>query len=132
MSRFTVYILHSDKHSKYYIGQTSDLTKRLEWHNHLSSHSYTAKYRPWYLATKMNVSSRSEAIRIEKYLKRKNRVFIERLIKDADLRKHILSRFKNQNVGYLPAAGRERSRRTAGLIRRSPAVQRDSSPLKAF
>jgi len=46
---YTVYALYSAKYEKIYIGFTSDLTKRLSSHNHLSHKGYTAKYRPWEL-----------------------------------------------------------------------------------
>jgi putative endonuclease len=43
---FSVYILFSEEHDKYYVGQTDDLERRLLEHNELSENSFTSRYRP--------------------------------------------------------------------------------------
>lgn len=45
---FYVYILYSTKADKYYIGQTDNLTDRVERHN-AGYETFTSKYRPWVL-----------------------------------------------------------------------------------
>ncbi|WP_325635244.1 GIY-YIG nuclease family protein, partial [Parapedobacter sp.] len=44
---FTVYVLHSGKHDKIYIGFTSNLEQRLKSHNELGKKGWTIKFRPW-------------------------------------------------------------------------------------
>ena len=41
-----VYILHSESANRPYIGVTSDINQRLEWHNS-GPCGYTSRYRPW-------------------------------------------------------------------------------------
>ena len=91
---FCCYILYSEKHHKYYIGQTSDLTIRLESHNVSGVGTYTCKYRPWTLMVSLETETRKSAIQIERYLKKKPRIFLRRVIEEVDLRYYILERFK--------------------------------------
>lgn len=91
-----VYILYSETYNKYYIGETSNLPNRLEYHNYLSDVSFTSKYRPWSVFWTIQVDNRSTGMRIEAYLKKKNRDFIRRLKMDHDLTTWILTKF-NKN-----------------------------------
>lgn len=77
---YTVYILRGEKTSKYYIGRTEDIFRRLNYHN--SGYSKSTKSGiPWKLVYTKNFSSRSEAMKRESYLKKmKNRDFIKTLI----------------------------------------------------
>ena len=64
-----VYILRSDSHpSRHYIGITSSLPERIEWHNHGPS-GHTVSYRPWSVVVSMEFPTEEEAVRFEKYLK---------------------------------------------------------------
>jgi len=65
-----VYILYSAGADKYYVGQTSDIEQRLLYHNELSEKSYTSRYRPWALKAVIEAGSRSQAVRMERYVKR--------------------------------------------------------------
>ena len=83
MDLFYVYILFSASADKFYVGQTDNLDLRLKFHNNLSENSFTAKYRPWILKRAIPVQSRSQAVRLEKYIKRrKSKRFIINLIHD--------------------------------------------------
>jgi putative endonuclease len=65
-----VYILYSEKRSRYYVGQSSDVNKRLERHNQgivLSTKSGT----PWKLVLQIEVLSRSEAMILERKIKKR-------------------------------------------------------------
>lgn len=93
--KYFVYILYSPKHNVYYIGQTYDLDKRLREHNHPENTSYTSKYQPWELRGSIVVETRSQAMKIEKYLKKKPRDFIDKVITDESLRNYISTRFGN-------------------------------------
>ncbi len=51
---FTVYVLHSPKYDKIYIGFTSNLEQRFLSHNHLATKGWTIKFRPWVIMYKKN------------------------------------------------------------------------------
>ena len=63
-----VYILFSSKLKKFYIGQTSDLKKRLTQHNN-GLGRYTKAGIPWVLVYKEFYKSRNEALVREKLIK---------------------------------------------------------------
>ncbi|MCX6151544.1 MAG: GIY-YIG nuclease family protein [Ignavibacteriales bacterium] len=63
-----MYILQSLKDGRYYIGSTSDVRKRFEYHN-TGRTGYTKKYQPWVLIYFEEFETRAEAVRREKYLK---------------------------------------------------------------
>ena len=65
---FVVYVLLSEKDQRFYIGQTGDLQKRLERHRKGYVKS-TRNRRPLILLYQQTFSSRSEAMRQEKYFK---------------------------------------------------------------
>lgn len=83
---FFVYILFSKSRSRFYIGQTSAIEKRLEKHNAGEVKS-TAPYRPWDLIGYLQKPSRSEAMILEKKLKNLN---------SEDLRKFIRKYFEKE------------------------------------
>jgi putative endonuclease len=47
---YTVYVLHSSKYQKIYVGYSSDLDDRFLSHNKLATKGWTIKFRPWTLA----------------------------------------------------------------------------------
>ena len=78
---FYVYILHSQSADKFYVGQTENVENRLSSHNELSENSFTSKYRPWAVKRVIEVKTRSEAMILERYIKkRKSRKYIQQLI----------------------------------------------------
>ena len=93
MEYYHTYILFSPEHGKYYIGHTQDVDKRLNEHNYISKKSYTSKYRPWELKVKLKFSNRSQAMKAEKYLKKKPRHFLKKVIEDKGLQDYILKKF---------------------------------------
>ena len=72
MENYTVYIIYSESHDKYYIGQTNDFEQRIHRHNsgYVSS---TKPYIPWKPVCLLYKPSRSEAMILEKKLKNLNR-----------------------------------------------------------
>ena len=80
--KYFVYILYSESSDKYYVGSTNNWTTRLDSHNNSDRITYTSKYRPWKLVAVFEAgNSRSEAMQIEKFIKKqKSRKFIERLV----------------------------------------------------
>jgi len=67
--KYYVYILKSQKNERFYIGSTSDIDKRIEFHNS-SRTRYTKRYQPWVLIYIEEYGSRGEAVRREKELKK--------------------------------------------------------------
>jgi len=65
-----VYILYSDKRSRYYVGQTANIDNRLERHN-LGFVPSTKSGTPWKLVLQIEVLSRSEAMILEKKIKKR-------------------------------------------------------------
>ena len=80
---FTVYVLHSEKHGKIYVGYTSNLEERLKSHNELGKKGWTIKFRPWILVYTETRESKAAAMLREKQLKSaKGREFIRKIIQD--------------------------------------------------
>ena len=77
---FSVYILKSSVTDQYYIGQTSDIDKRLLYHN--SGYSKSTKAgKPWKLVYSENFDTRQQAMNREAELKKyKSRVMIEKIV----------------------------------------------------
>ena len=64
-----VYIIRSARDSlRYYVGITSDVSRRLSTHNSGGS-LHTAELRPWELVAAIEFSKESSAVAFEKYLK---------------------------------------------------------------
>jgi predicted GIY-YIG superfamily endonuclease len=64
-----VYILRSDSNpSCHYVGLTSDVERRLGWHNAGPS-GYTTAHRPWSLVVSLEFTAEQGAVRFERYLK---------------------------------------------------------------
>ncbi|MDP8268327.1 MAG: GIY-YIG nuclease family protein [Candidatus Tenebribacter davisii] len=78
---YTVYVLHSEKFDKIYIGFTSDLQKRLLSHNELANKGWTINFRPWKLIYHEEFAEKKHAMKRESELKsHKGRDFIRNLI----------------------------------------------------
>jgi len=65
-----VYILFSDKSLRYYVGQTADIEKRLKKHNQGNVQS-TKFGIHWKLVLKIEAANRSEALILEKKVKKR-------------------------------------------------------------
>jgi putative endonuclease len=64
-----VYVLRSDRDpSRHYIGTTSEVENRLDWHNH-GPCGHTVRHRPCSLAVVVELPAEQLAARFEKYLK---------------------------------------------------------------
>ena len=64
-----VYIIRSEAApSRHYVGITSDVDRRLEWHNH-GPGGWTVDHRPWSIVVSLEFPTEREAARFEKYLK---------------------------------------------------------------
>ncbi|MGH2664540.1 GIY-YIG nuclease family protein [Flavobacterium sp.] len=76
---FYVYILYSKQEDIYYKGFSTDIEKRLEYHNNGKS-NFTSKANDWELRYSIAFETKTEALLEEKRLKRLNRASLERLI----------------------------------------------------
>jgi predicted GIY-YIG superfamily endonuclease len=69
MNKTIVYILQSERNpSRRYTGITSDIERRLQWHNS-GDNTSTADDRPWHLWVSFHFLNESTARRFERYLK---------------------------------------------------------------
>jgi putative endonuclease len=83
MEEFVVYILYSENFDKNYTGYTSSLIERFKSHNLLETKGFTLKFRPWKVIHVEFFTSKSEAMKREKYLKTGiGREFIKKLIQN--------------------------------------------------
>jgi predicted GIY-YIG superfamily endonuclease len=64
-----VYILKSTLNEGLYVGQTSDLSRRLQQHNDPASQSYTSKRGPWVVVHSEPLPNRLAAMARERFLK---------------------------------------------------------------
>jgi len=100
---FYVYILYSKAADKFYVGQTSDVARRLLEHNTpIVNSKFTAKYIPWYLMLYFPINhDRRDTIKVEKFIKsQKSRKFIHYLISEKDNYEFFHTLIKNiLNIG---------------------------------
>ena len=71
---YYVYILRSKKTGRYYCGQTVNLARRLSQHNDPDNKftKTTSRYPgPWELVEKYQCDSRSEALKLERKIKKR-------------------------------------------------------------
>lgn len=93
---FYVYILYSPSLDRYYTGSTALLpVERLEQHNSDGlSTSFTKKGKPWDLVFSFSCSSRLQATRVERHIKRmKSRTYIGNLLQYPELRQKLVAKF---------------------------------------
>lgn len=79
---YTVYVLFNREVGKIYIGQTTNLSRRIAEHNQKRGNHFTAKVKgTWQLIYKEECTSRHDALKREKQLKSyRGREFIKKLI----------------------------------------------------
>lgn len=65
---FCVYIIRSLKNGDLYVGSTEDFNNRIKLHN-CGKVKSTKAYRPWELLEIRGCNNRSEAMKLEKFLK---------------------------------------------------------------
>jgi len=81
MDKFFAYILYSPKLDKYYYGSTNNITRRLEDHNRGKT-KFARLGMPWELKYFEIFDSKKEAVQRElEFKKKKDRGFIEKLLK---------------------------------------------------
>ena len=69
MGKRVVYVLRSDSDpARHYVGVTSSVQDRLEWHNFGPS-GHTTEHRPWRVVVSIEFPDERTALRFERYLK---------------------------------------------------------------
>ena len=90
-----VYILHSNKLNRYYIGYTADFETRLEFHKNAASEKFTAKADDWDVFLIFDCQSKSQALQIEKHIKNmKSKTYIENLAKYPEMILKLKDKYK--------------------------------------
>ena len=90
-----VYVIYSVSAGKYYIGETSDVNERVKQHNSgFYDSSFTWQVSDWELFWMLECKSRSQALKIEKHIKKmRNRKFYENLVHYPEISQKLLFRF---------------------------------------
>ena len=84
---FYTYVLYSELYDRIYIGQTNNISIRLEKHNSGKVNS-TKAYLPWKMIHYENFQNRTEAMKREKELKsHKGRDFIQKILLNGRIRR---------------------------------------------
>ena len=78
---FCVYILHSSKLNRYYIGFTENRSQRIEHHNDpISPHKFTARGAPWELYLAIPCETKDQGLKLERLIKsKKSAIYIRNM-----------------------------------------------------
>lgn len=89
-----LHIIYSKSVDKFYIGETDNVSKRLEIHNqHLIKGAFTKVAIDWEIKVTFECKNRNEALFLEKFIKRmKSRNFILKVIQNPEILNEILSK----------------------------------------
>ena len=90
-----VYILQSKKLNLYYIGYTSNIDLRLEFHKNSPSYKFTANANDWILFLSFNCEHKTQALSIEKHIKNmKSKTYIENLARYPEIIDKLIAKYK--------------------------------------
>ena len=94
---FCVYILHSDKLNRYYIGFTSDFDTRLDFHiNSEDQRKFTYNANDWTTFLKIECQSKTQALAIERHIKKmKSKIYIENLIVYPEIVTKLIEKYRD-------------------------------------
>jgi putative endonuclease len=89
------YIIYSPSIDKFYVGQTSDFTNRLEMHNKGFS-TFTAQTKDWILHLLIICENESIALKVEAHIKSmKSRKYFHDLSRYPEMVTKLLSKFSS-------------------------------------
>ncbi|MFD0932453.1 GIY-YIG nuclease family protein [Psychroflexus salinarum] len=92
--QYLVYILFSEKLNRFYIGYTSNIDQRLEFHQQAESHKFTSNANDWELFLKVECESKTQALAVENHIKRmKSKVYIQNLKIYPEMRIKLLDKY---------------------------------------
>ncbi len=90
-----VYILHSQKLDRFYIGYSSNFEERIEFHKNAPAHKFTAKADDWTLFHSIHCNSKPQALSIEKHIKKmKSKTYIQNLKKYPEITQKLLIKYQ--------------------------------------
>ena len=90
-----VYILQSEKLNRFYIGYTTDIDKRLYFHENAESRKFTYRADDWELFFSLECESEFQGLRIEKHIKNmKSKVYIQNLKIYPEISIRLLEKYK--------------------------------------
>lgn len=90
-----VYIIKSKKDGSFYIGETSDLEKRLHWHNSEELNiGFTKSRNPWEYHFTLKVDDKQIAKKIERHIKNiKSRQYLENLVRFPEIASKLIEKY---------------------------------------
>ena len=89
-----VYILHSVKLDRFYIGASADVAQRLLFHQNSEARKFTANAKDWELFHEFACDSKQQALAIESHIKRmKSSVYIQNLKKYPEIVEKLRKRY---------------------------------------
>ncbi len=90
-----VYILHSEKLDKFYIGETHDVQTRLDRHNtDYYESKWSKKGKPWTLFSSFLFKDRGHAQKVEQHIKRmKSKQYIKNLVKYPEIWEKLYAKY---------------------------------------
>ncbi len=93
--QYIVYILHSNKLNRFYIGYSANFELRLKFHkDKIDKTKYTAKADDWEVFLTIECKSKQQALAIEKHIKAmKSKKYIINLIQYPEMKQKLLVRF---------------------------------------
>ena len=103
---FFVYILFSKKLNRYYIGFTTNLNQRLDYHyNDTQARKFTYNADDWILVHSIECISKNQALAVEKHIKSmKSKVYIQNLQKYPEIQEKLLSKYNSWLLIRAPIA----------------------------
>ncbi len=89
-----LYIIYSKTLDAFYIGESPDVSVRLQQHNnHYFKRNFTKAANDWEVLLKHQCETKSQALYLEKFIKRmKSKVFIKKVISQPEILKDILKK----------------------------------------
>ena len=89
-----VYILHSEKLNRFYVGETDNIVRRLDEHNTgFFKNSFTTKTSDWEIFILINCCDRIQARKIETHIKKMKS---KKYIQDLECYPEIIEKLKNK------------------------------------
>lgn len=90
-----VYIIKSKVDGSFYIGETSDLEKRLYWHNTEKLNiGFTKSGMPWEYFFTLKVKDKKVAKKIERHIKNmKSKKYLENLIRFPEITSKLIEKY---------------------------------------
>ncbi|WP_339693870.1 GIY-YIG nuclease family protein [uncultured Roseivirga sp.] len=95
MDTFSVYILFSPSIDKFYTGYSSNIEERVRFHNDINKNRiWTKRGQPWEKFLVIEGLTKSQALKIEKYIKRmKSKKYLQELPNNLSLVEELKAKF---------------------------------------